>query len=390
VRNGLPEMRKTDTKTISELVVHAQAHPDQSYRELAASFGISEVSVKRYCATIGRGKDWRRNRKKIENTGAVRLWAAVDKLTPDDCWPWKGARNSSGYGFLHFQGKSQGAHRAAYELTYGKIAEGIEVDHLCRNRLCCNPAHLEPITHEENMRRVRAAQTKNREGVQSRSRGCLDIGLSIDTPTNIPIAAVIDGALTVSNQTSINPNSVTTSAPAVSIGQLSRSPVGPVVRMPPMKRETNVYIVRDSTGDIHVRIPSRSKEEAMGMFTCVWGEGYQVKAEKIENTSDHGEIEKWLGGWREQLRERFAEWKDTPQGKRRFDALQAENQKKSEAQRLRQDEHDFRARFNADWDCHYPAHTRAKLSAQLHRPSTSQSKRFERDDDEHEGDELDY
>jgi hypothetical protein len=385
-------MRKTDTKTISELVAHAQAHPGQSYRELAASFGIAEVTVKRYCSTIGRGKDWRRERKKVEDTGAARLWAGVDKLAPDDCWPWKGARNSAGYGLLHFQGKSQGAHRVAYELTRGKIPDGIELDHLCRNRVCCNPSHLEEVSHDENMRRVRVAQAKNGEGVQSLLRGVIETGSSIDTRENIQVEPVISSAPIISNQARINANRLVASTPAVSIEQPSGSIKRPVGWRPPTESEANVYAVRDWAGDIHVRILAQSAEEAKRMFTYIWGQGYEVRAEKIEVTRNEDEIDYWLGEWRKELGERFDEWKGTPEGKRCFDALQVENREKWEAQRLREDERDFAVRFDADWDQHYPAHTRAKQSAQLHRSSTWQSQRFERDesDDEHDADEMDY
>lgn len=46
------------------------------------------------------------------------------------------------------------AHRVAYELWVGPIPEGMELDHRCKVRACINPAHLEPVTHAENMRRL--------------------------------------------------------------------------------------------------------------------------------------------------------------------------------------------------------------------------------------------
>lgn len=55
----------------------------------------------------------------------------------------------------HVQREEVGAHRWAYEHWVGPIPEGLEIDHLCRVKLCVNPAHLEPVTRAENMRRAR-------------------------------------------------------------------------------------------------------------------------------------------------------------------------------------------------------------------------------------------
>lgn len=83
-----------------------------------------------------------------------RYWSKVDQRGPDGCWPWLAAKTSTGYGNY---GKAKGvnvlAHRHAYELTRGPIPEGLVIDHLCRTRICCNPAHMEVVTNEENLRR---------------------------------------------------------------------------------------------------------------------------------------------------------------------------------------------------------------------------------------------
>jgi len=63
-------------------------------------------------------------------------------LRPDDCYSWRGAVNSDGYGGIKDNGRSRGAHRVAYELTYGPIPDGRDVLHTCDNPPCSNPRHL--------------------------------------------------------------------------------------------------------------------------------------------------------------------------------------------------------------------------------------------------------
>ncbi len=70
-----------------------------------------------------------------------------------DCIEWIGARTSGGYGKFWSQGKCVPAHRWSYRLLVGEIPKGLELDHLCRNRSCVNPLHLEPVTRTENVRR---------------------------------------------------------------------------------------------------------------------------------------------------------------------------------------------------------------------------------------------
>lgn len=83
----------------------------------------------------------------------IRFWSKVNKDTDHACWIWKAGVNNKGYGQFWFEGKLIYAHRVAYELTKGPIPEGLTIDHLCRNRVCVNPDHMEPVTNGENVLR---------------------------------------------------------------------------------------------------------------------------------------------------------------------------------------------------------------------------------------------
>lgn len=77
------------------------------------------------------------------------------RVTPDanGCWIWTGPQNGMGYGLVKYQGKAWSVHRLTYTWHKGEIAPGLQIDHLCRNPICCNPDHLEMVTQQENMNR---------------------------------------------------------------------------------------------------------------------------------------------------------------------------------------------------------------------------------------------
>lgn len=70
-----------------------------------------------------------------------------------DCWLWTGAQMRNGYGHVWVDGRCKAAHRVVYEALVEPILEGMELDHVCRVRRCVNPAHLEVVTHAENLTR---------------------------------------------------------------------------------------------------------------------------------------------------------------------------------------------------------------------------------------------
>lgn len=84
----------------------------------------------------------------------ARFWSQVSVHSPGRCWPWRGAMKENGYGtFGYAEGDMRYAHRVAYELFHGLIAEGMVIDHLCRNRDCVNPDHLDQVPQSLNLLR---------------------------------------------------------------------------------------------------------------------------------------------------------------------------------------------------------------------------------------------
>lgn len=82
-----------------------------------------------------------------------RFWSKVARDPTSGCWEWQAYRNPAGYGVFSMRRKTLLAHRWAYEHFIGPIPEGLDLDHLCRNRCCCNPNHVEPVTRKTNVLR---------------------------------------------------------------------------------------------------------------------------------------------------------------------------------------------------------------------------------------------
>lgn len=75
------------------------------------------------------------------------------KIETNGCWSWQRAKNNFEYGVLRVNSKDRKVHRYFYEKLVGKIKRAFTIDHLCENKVCCNPAHLEQVTHRENLLR---------------------------------------------------------------------------------------------------------------------------------------------------------------------------------------------------------------------------------------------
>lgn len=82
-----------------------------------------------------------------------RIASKIEADPATGCWLWRGYLNNRGYAQIQVHRVSVFVHRLTYQSARGAIPEGLELDHLCRVPHCCNPAHLEPVTHRENVLR---------------------------------------------------------------------------------------------------------------------------------------------------------------------------------------------------------------------------------------------
>jgi hypothetical protein len=111
---------------------------------------------------------WRAATAQAVTDPQERFWLHVDRRRPDECWPWTAARSRTGYGKWYPVDREVAAHRFAYEQAIGPIPDSLDIDHVCHSsdaicpggwtcphRLCVNPAHLEAVTHRENILRGR-------------------------------------------------------------------------------------------------------------------------------------------------------------------------------------------------------------------------------------------
>jgi hypothetical protein len=101
----------------------------------------------------------------VRPTLAERFWAKVEKT--ETCWNWTGSKNRTGYGNIaRTPGSgSKLSHRVSYEMAYGPIPDGMDIDHMCFNHACVNPAHLRAATRKQNMENLSGPTSKSTSGV---------------------------------------------------------------------------------------------------------------------------------------------------------------------------------------------------------------------------------
>lgn len=93
-----------------------------------------------------------------------RFWEKVDRRSDSDCWPWTAAKRGR-YGLFNVPPTTIGAHRYSYQLAKGAIPDGLVIDHMCRNPICVNPAHLQAVPVHLNSQNVEGASTRSKTGV---------------------------------------------------------------------------------------------------------------------------------------------------------------------------------------------------------------------------------
>lgn len=94
-----------------------------------------------------------------------RFWEKVNKT--GECWIWTASKRGPGYGQCSLGGRRQGyAHRFSYEIHFGSIPAGMVIDHICHNKLCVKPDHLQAVTPKQNQENLLGARVTSSSGVR--------------------------------------------------------------------------------------------------------------------------------------------------------------------------------------------------------------------------------
>lgn len=122
----------------------------------------------------------------------TRLWARVKKAGPTDCWLWEGSKDKQGYGLIGDENRVlRMAHRVAYEDIKGPLPAGVILRHTCDNPPCCNPDHLLPGTHADNMNDMvsRGRSMRGEKNRLAKLTAADVVAIRADTRRQVEIAA---------------------------------------------------------------------------------------------------------------------------------------------------------------------------------------------------------
>ena len=125
--------------------------------DIAKSLGISKSSASRLCRRAvlsGGNKADRKSLNLRDRTLLQLLWDRVDRT--NFCWIWVGHVKQNGYGSFNYKGAPVHPHRVMYQTFVSEIADGLVIDHICENKRCCNPDHLQAVTINENLYFIKA------------------------------------------------------------------------------------------------------------------------------------------------------------------------------------------------------------------------------------------
>jgi hypothetical protein len=127
-----------------------------------------------------RSRDWQMKRQ-------FRFWDTVyvHGKSARSCWTWFGTCNDGGYGQTSWNGDRMGAHKLAYRLRVGAIPDGLVIDHLCRERRCVRPSHLEAVTPLENFRRGEHPAAKEQRALWAQVLSLVEVCRRLGVPPSL-------------------------------------------------------------------------------------------------------------------------------------------------------------------------------------------------------------
>ena len=121
-------------------------------KDIAAALGLNLTRLRRITKRIGIARRLPQKAFRLRDRTLTQLiWARIEPSQKDECWLWLGAKKTNGYGAFNYKGKCWQAHRAVYECLVAPIPDGLVIDHICENKGCVNPDHLQAVSQTLNV-----------------------------------------------------------------------------------------------------------------------------------------------------------------------------------------------------------------------------------------------